>query len=93
MPRFACPVCGDPNGFPIWIDSAPPRGCPQDDSWADDDVEPLVQNVTQCAYQMNKARHEALKLYSRLQICIIYGAGVTVGFFVAAILAAHGVIK
>ncbi len=31
MPRYACPICHDPDAYPIWIDLAPPIGCPDDD--------------------------------------------------------------
>jgi hypothetical protein len=54
MPKYACPICGDPHGFPIWIDKEPPIGCPKDMSWHDGST-PLVKNVTECEWQMKKA--------------------------------------
>jgi hypothetical protein len=33
MAKLPCPVCGDPNAFPIWIDEALPPTCPHDPAW------------------------------------------------------------
>jgi len=30
MPRYACPVCGDPNAYPMWLYTDPPKGCPSE---------------------------------------------------------------
>ena len=30
MPKYPCPVCGDPNAFPIWLDANPPDRGPED---------------------------------------------------------------
>lgn len=54
MPKFACPICGDPNAFPIWIDDRPPLGCPHDEAWMEG-AAPKVRSVTDCAYQRQKA--------------------------------------
>jgi len=55
MPKYPCPVCGDPNGFPIWIDVEPPAGCPQDETWHGDSRRRSINDVSECAYQRNKA--------------------------------------
>jgi hypothetical protein len=53
MPKYPCPVCGDPNGFIFWVDKEPPVGCPQDmDNWG---TPQAVKNVSECAYQRKKA--------------------------------------
>ncbi len=52
MPRYACPVCGDPNAYPLWIDAVPPSGCSEGDH---------VRSVTECRFQMRKAKGEALR--------------------------------
>lgn len=54
MPKYPCPVCGDPNGFIFWIDPEPPAGCPQDPAWHEGNPR-TIRNVTECAYQMGKA--------------------------------------
>jgi hypothetical protein len=58
MARYPCPVCGDPNGFPLWIDKAAPDFCPQDEIFAETG-ERSVFCVTDCSYAMNKARQRA----------------------------------
>lgn len=58
MARFACPICGDPNAYPLWVDEKPPEGCPQDEAWHEGRP-PQIRNVTECAYQMGKARQQA----------------------------------
>lgn len=58
MARFACPICGDPNAYPLWIDEKPPEGCPQDEAWHEGRP-PQIKNVTECPYQMAKARQQA----------------------------------
>lgn len=53
MPKYPCPICGDPSGFIFWVDSEPPAGCPQDmENW---DSPRAIKNVTECKYQMGKA--------------------------------------
>jgi hypothetical protein len=54
MAKYACPICGDPNGFIFWVDPEPPIGCPQEDSdnWGSPNA---IKNVTECKYQMGKA--------------------------------------
>lgn len=59
MPRYACPVCGDPSAFPLWIDSEPPPGCPQDES-AMNGGPRTIRNVGECAWQRRKAEQAAL---------------------------------
>lgn len=51
-----CPICGDPNGFPLgWYDKEPPEGCPHDDAWLMRRERPTIRNVSECAYQLKKA--------------------------------------
>lgn len=50
MPKYPCPICGDPSGYPLWIDREPPEGCPQ---------VPTATRVEECWYQMGKARQRA----------------------------------
>jgi hypothetical protein len=45
-----CPVCGDPGPFRFWVDNQPPTECPYN---------PSAKSVTDCAYQMAKARQDA----------------------------------
>lgn len=53
MPKYSCPVCGDPNGFILWVDNEPPEGCPQDmENWG---TVRAIKNVSECAYQRKKA--------------------------------------
>ena len=56
MPRFACPVCGDPNAYPIWIDTCPPLGCPDDQAWQEG--RPREINSI-CERQLARARQAA----------------------------------
>lgn len=58
MPKFPCPICGDPNAYPLWIDEKPPEGCPQDEAWHEGRP-PQIKNVTECPYQMGKAKQRA----------------------------------
>ena len=49
----SCPVCGDPQAFPIWIDPEPPGGCREDmENWGKVNA---VKNVSECKYQLAKA--------------------------------------
>lgn len=53
MPRIACPVCDDPNGFMFWVDPEPPAGCPHDcENWG---TPRAIKNVSECRYQLAKA--------------------------------------
>jgi hypothetical protein len=29
----ACPICRDPNAFPLWLGADPPPTCPDDPAW------------------------------------------------------------
>lgn len=58
MPKFACPICGDPNAFPLWIDDEPPHGCPEDVAAMNGDA-PQIRSVVECPYQMAKAKQAA----------------------------------
>lgn len=54
-----CPVCGDPNVFPLWIDEEPPKGCPDDfDNWGFG-YRPQVKSVSECTRQMEGAKQQA----------------------------------
>lgn len=53
MPKYPCPVCGDPSGFIFWVDPEPPSGCPHDmENW---DSPKAIKNVAECKYQRGKA--------------------------------------
>ena len=54
MPRHACPICGDPSAYPLWVDREPPAGCPEDRAWHDGKP-PTIRNVTECKLQLAKA--------------------------------------
>ena len=56
-----CPICGDPNAFPLWIDDADPPMCPVDPAWERDGPEAMreVRSVAECPKQMGKARQRA----------------------------------
>ena len=57
MPKHACPICGDPNVFALWVGPEPPAGCSQDtENWG---TVRAVKNVTECQYQMKKAKQAA----------------------------------
>ncbi|MBP2290735.1 hypothetical protein [Azospirillum rugosum] len=58
MTKHACPVCGDPRAYPIWIDAEPPAGCPHDETWMDGKPR-AVNSVTECSYQMRRAAQRA----------------------------------
>ncbi|MGD9539070.1 MAG: hypothetical protein AB7P52_17695 [Alphaproteobacteria bacterium] len=49
-PRVKCPICGDPGPFVLWVDPEPPTSCPEGAH---------VRNVTECRYQMAKAKQRA----------------------------------
>lgn len=52
--RHACPVCGDPGAYPLWIDKEPPEGCPQDLAWQQGHPR-TIRNVSECSWQLAKA--------------------------------------
>lgn len=55
MARYSCPVCGDPNAYPLWIDSQPPDRCPHDPvEWPGT---PSVKSI--CPTMMARARQSA----------------------------------
>lgn len=56
--KHPCPICGDPNAYPFWVDPDPPEGCPDDREWMQGRA-PSIRNVTECARQMRKARQAA----------------------------------
>lgn len=58
MPKYNCPVCGDPHVYKFWVDPRPPEGCPDDDSWQEGRA-CSVRNVTECRRQMDSARQAA----------------------------------
>jgi len=45
-----CPICGDAGPFALWGDNNPPAHCP---------YSPDARNVTECQYQMRRARQRA----------------------------------
>ena len=59
MAKFPCPICGDPSGYLLWLDDQPPDRCPHDPAWQEEGAVPTVRNVSECAYQMGKARQRA----------------------------------
>lgn len=58
MAKKTCPVCGDPNAFPLWVDPEPPDGCPYDKEWHKGRPR-SIKNVTECSWQMGKASQAA----------------------------------
>ena len=54
MSRHPCPVCGDPNAFPLWIDDEPPDGCPGDEEWLATGRR-SVNTVAECRIQRVRA--------------------------------------
>ncbi|GJE77193.1 hypothetical protein [Methylorubrum suomiense] len=58
LPKPPCPICGDPNAYPLWVDRARPEACAADKSWHDGG--PItIQTVLECPLQMSKARQSA----------------------------------
>jgi len=53
MPRYPCPICGDPNAFPLWIDSEPPATCANDPAW------PRRSLHSICSVQIQRAKQAA----------------------------------
>lgn len=58
MPKLPCPVCGDPNAFPLWIDDEPPPMCPHDPEWPDGPQS--IRSVADCPFQRKRAEQRAL---------------------------------
>ena len=56
--KIACPICGDPNAYPIWIDKDPPEGCPGDESWLDGGPV-TIKTVSECSIQRKRAERQA----------------------------------
>ena len=54
-----CPVCGDPGVFLLWVDDEPPNMCAYDPNMGTDDDRRTITDVTQCQYQMKRARRAA----------------------------------
>lgn len=54
----ACPICGDPAPFCLWIDEEPPPGCINDRQAMKTGIR-TINNVTECSYQMRKAEQRA----------------------------------
>lgn len=54
MASFACPICGDPKGYPFWLDAEPPLGCPHDLQWHGGGAI-SIRSVVECSYQRAKA--------------------------------------
>ncbi len=59
MGRHACPVCGDPDAYPLWIDDEPPAGCPDDLDTDTGTWRGRIRTVTDCGRQMRRARQRA----------------------------------
>jgi hypothetical protein len=53
MARCPCPICGDPNAFPFWLENEPPPTCPQDPAWPRKSLNGI------CQYQIRKAEQAA----------------------------------
>ena len=56
MPKFPCPVCGDPNGFLFWIDKEPPDRCPED--YTHDQG---ITDAQHCPMQQKRALSETIR--------------------------------
>lgn len=54
MTRVACPICGDPNGYPLWVTPELPEGCPHDATWHRGGAI-TIKSITECKWQMGKA--------------------------------------
>lgn len=53
LQRPPCPICRDPNAFPLWIDEEPPPTCPNDPAWPRRSVQGI------CQHQLRKAKQAA----------------------------------
>jgi hypothetical protein len=54
--KHRCPICGDPNQYPIWLDQDPPDRCPTD--LPDGDA---VRDALHCPIQTTRARAESIR--------------------------------
>ncbi len=54
MAKYACPICGDPNAYLFWVDSEPPKACPQDHIWHEGGAV-TIKSVVECAWQRKRA--------------------------------------
>jgi hypothetical protein len=57
VPSYPCPICGDPSGYPFWVDKDPPDGCAQPFDSRGRKLD--VRVVTDCHYAMGKAAQRA----------------------------------
>lgn len=49
-----CPICRDPDAYPLWAGAEPPAACVVDKSWhAGGSV--TINSVTECSLQMGRA--------------------------------------
>ncbi len=55
----ACPICGDPHAYPIWIGSDPPEACRSDKTWHSGGPV-TITSVADCPHQRRKAEQAAL---------------------------------
>lgn len=53
----ACPLCGDPNAYCLWVDDAAPEGCAQPFDAKGRIIE--VKTVADCHFAMSKAKQQA----------------------------------
>jgi len=54
----ACPLCGDPSAYALWVDDRAPEGCGQS---FDKNGRPIeVKTVADCHFAMAKAAQQAL---------------------------------
>lgn len=58
MAKFVCPVCRDPQPYCLWLAKEPPEACAYDEAWHKGGA-PTIKSVTECEYQMKKARQAA----------------------------------
>lgn len=56
MPKYPCPVCGDPNAYPMWLDKDPPDRCPED--YLRDEG---VTSALRCKVQQSRALSESIR--------------------------------
>lgn len=54
--KHPCPVCGNPNAFPIWIDDIPPPTCPNDPAWPERTVTGICDRERRKAEQAAEFR-------------------------------------
>ncbi|BAU91216.1 hypothetical protein MPPM_2611 [Methylorubrum populi] len=58
-PKPPCPICGDPNAYPLWADQAQPEACAADAASWHGGGPVTFRTVTECPLQMNRARQAA----------------------------------